>query len=240
MKRRDIINRLECLETITKNARKYNEGDVSEWVGLGLLTEAEYADFRQGWEAESYAAKWAKEAEEAIPWGDLQSREDLPKAYREIVERMAELKPLVDADKKVNDILRNAGSRAWGRSRPYWGTEVGQLADQVLDILKKTEDTYSQEYNALDAKREPKEREGSIVRRIRHAIHDETEAARKKARSVAWETALKHSWGNDGKTVGQVIERKKELDRLVDERQDAKRLQAAAQMERVLKAILKA
>jgi len=241
MKRTDIINRLECLDTITANARKYHEGDVSKWVGLGLLTEAEYKDFRQGWEAESYAYKIAKEAEEAIPWANLLDRDDLPKPYREIVERMAELKPLVDADKKVNDFLRNARPSHWNSNRPPWGGEVGRLADQVLELLKTAEgEDYRGEYADLDAKKEPKERDGSIVRRLRHAIHDEGETAKKKARSEAYDDALTHAWGDSGKTVGQVIERKKELDRLVDERQDAKRLQAAAQMGRVLNAILKA
>lgn len=41
MKRSEIINRLECLETITANNRKYHTGNVDEWVGLGLLTEPE-------------------------------------------------------------------------------------------------------------------------------------------------------------------------------------------------------
>jgi len=240
MDRKEIINRLECLEAITEEARKYQTGTVNEWVGLGLLTEAEYAEFRQGWDAESYAHKWGKEAEEAIPWPNILDNPDLPKAYREIVERMAELKPLVDADEKVNGILRNARTSSWNRSRPYWGEEVGRLAAQVIDLLNTAEDPedYRGEYRDLDAKKDPKERDGTVVRRLRGTMYDETERARKKARVEAYETALKHTWGDRGKTVGQVIARKKELDTLVEERQDAKRLQAAAQMERVLKSIL--
>lgn len=240
MKRNEIINRLECLETITEAARKYQTGDVGEWVGLGLLTEAEYAEFREGWSAESYASKIAKEAEDAIPWGNLLDRPELPKPYREIVERMAELKPLVDADKKVVDFLRNAQPSSWNRGRPYWGEEVGRLAVQVLEQLKTADgEDYLGEYRDLDAKKDPKERDGTVVRRLRHAIHDEGEAAKKKARAEAYEDALTHAWGDSGKTVGQVIARKKELDALVDKRQDAKRLQAAAQIERVLNACLK-
>ena len=232
MKRTTIINKLKGLADLSDLARSYYTGSVGEWVGLGLLTEAEYDEYLKGSAAEHQVYKAGRDAEDAIPFADLYADPRLPKPYRVIIERMAELKPLVDTDKAVNGILRNMNSRARGGARTIgeqWG--LGDLAARVLDKLNKAEDACRGEYHSLEGAKSPKDRPGTLVQRIRIENYDKVEAARRKARQDAQEAeAAKNP---------RTIQRKKGLERLVEKRRDEKVKPIRDAMKKVLEGALK-
>ena len=232
MKRSKIINKLKGLADLSDLARSYYTGTVGEWVGLGLLTESEYQEYRLGSASEIQVYKAGRAAEDAIPFPDLSTDPRLPKAYREIVKRMAELKPLVDADGSVSNILRNMNSRGQRGAQTIgeqWG--LGDLAARALDVINKAEDDCRGEYYSLERQTTPKERQGTIVNRIRIENYDKTEAARRKARAGAMEAAA--AWNP------RSIRRKKELERLVEKRRNEKVKPLREAMKKVLEDALK-
>jgi len=232
MKRSEVINNLKGLAALSDLARSYYTGNVGEWVGLGLLTESEYDEYCLGAAAEHQVYKAGRDAEDAIPFVDLEADPRLPKAYRAIVERMAELKPLVDADKAVNSILRNMGSLSPHGNRTIgeqWG--LADLAQRAQVAINKAEDDFRGDYYSLGKEKEPKERQGTIVNRIRIENYDKGEAARKKARAEAMEAAAARN--------PRSIRRKKELDRLVEKRRDEKIKPIREAMKKVLEDALK-
>lgn len=232
MKRSKIINNLKGLSGLSDLARSYYSGNVGEWVGLGLLTEAEYQEYVAGANAESQVYKAGREAEDAIPFPDLSTDPRLPKAYREIVGRMAELQPLVDADKTVFGILRNMNSRrSVGAQTIGEQWDLGDLAARALDAINKSEDDCRGEYHSLEGAKTPKERTGTIVQRIRIENFDKTQAARKTAR----EDAVK----NEAARNVFVLRRYAELKRLVEKRRADKVKPIRAAMKKVLEGALK-
>jgi len=232
MKRSKIINNLKGLTDLSDLARSYYTGNVGEWVGLGLLTEAEYLEYVAGATAEGQVYKAGRAAEDAIPFPDLSVDPRLPKAYREIVGRMAELQPLVDADKTVYGILwnmnarRSVGAQTIGEQ---WG--LGDLAGRAIEAINKAEYDCRGEYGSLQGAKTPKERQGTIVNRIRIENYDRTEAARRKAR----EEALKLE---RAKNV-VVLQRYAELKRLVEKRRNEKVKPIRDAMKKVLEGALK-
>jgi len=232
MKRSKIINKLKGLSDLSDLARSYYTGNVGEWVGLGLLTESEYEEYRLGAAAESLVYKAGRDAEDAIPYGDLYADPRLPKAYRDIIERMAELKPLVDADRTAGNILRNMNSRGRPGAQTIgeqWG--LGDLAARAIEAINKAEDDCRGEYGSLERQKTPKERQGTIVNRIRIENYDKGEAARKTARAEAMEAAAARN--------PRSIRRKKELDRLVERRRNEKVKPIREAMKKVLEDALK-
>jgi len=239
MKRRTIIGNLKGLVDNYDHVRTYMTGNTGEWVGLGLLTEAEYNAYLAGNAAEADVSKKARDAEDAVPRPNLLDDPRVPKEYRAIVERMAELKPLVDADKRTLDVLQGLRERgSFGRTS-YWSAfGLSDLADRAIRAIRGADDNYGEEYRELDAAKDPKERTGTIVRRVRHEIFDAYETARKKARADATEVALKESPFAGG-TNAELIERGNKVRRLVDQRQDEKRAVQAEAMKKVLEDALK-
>lgn len=209
MKRRTLINRLKGLVELSDLAHSYYTGDIDKWVGLGLLTLEEYAEYKKGWDAESYVYKAIHDAEDLVPRPDFETNPKFPKEYLALIARQAEIFPLVQDDRKVTEILR------WFTERGYMGHEslpdtlgLSILGRKALESVRAAEDDYQAEAWKLEEQLKPKTRPGTIVQRVKHEIAAAWEADKAKARNEAER--------NLSAKYGQVIARKKELERLVN------------------------
>lgn len=232
MKRKTIINNLKELPDLWDLARSYFTGEISQYVPLGLLTEDEYQEYLNGWEAEGQLFECIHDAEDAVPRPNFETSPRLPQAYLDLVARAQELKPLIEGDKRVRDILTNLTSPGYysGKSIGY-RLAIQPLVKAVQVVIRDAEDDYSSEYNRVNKAIEQKTRIGTIALRIRHEINRELEAARKEARSNA-EARVMAKYGG-------VIKRKRELERLFETRRTEKLQPIREAMKKVLEAALK-
>jgi len=231
MKRRTIIEKLKGLADLSDLARSYFTGDTSQWVGLGLLTEAESQEYMKGWAAEGKLSQAIEQAEDDVPRPNFETAAGYPQAYLDLVARAEVLKPLADADRRVRDILINLCSRGYTA-----GTSIGDrlgiqaLAKAAQGAIKDADDDFASEYCQVTEGIERKTREGTIARRVRLELADEWNAARKKARGEA-ETRFMLEYGG-------VIERKRELERLIERRRTEKLQPISEAMAKVIREAL--
>ena len=235
MKRSEIIQKLAGLNELYEKARSFQTGNVGEWVGLGLLSEEEYAEYLSASAADSMIYRKQKDASDAITITDILD-EEVPNEYRVIVERMAELRSLIDADKETRLTLRMLKeSQANG---------LKFLSTQVEGLLKTAPDDYTKEYFGLETKRIPKERVGTIVHGLRLKLYRDYTSRQRQAKNDVLEHEI--AWGAwsqgpyNHEPISTVLRRKKELERLVDYRSAAKRSAILADIKAILEETIRA
>ncbi len=219
MKQTTFAKKIQPVKDLLALARSYQTGNTGEWVALGLITAEEYADYMNGSAVESKMWKVGRDAEEAVQRPDC--FDQYPKEYQAILKRLAVLEPDVKLVKDTWEMLRGLTSMRGNRysDGSSFGSRLGisDAADLAFAFFKDLPGEDGAEYNELKATQERRsQRDGTVVRRINHANYDSWEAERRKAKVAAMEAfALEPA-------NAAAIARKKEVEDLVDRRQDEK------------------
>jgi len=217
---------LNAANKIAELVRQYNAvepSDSKEYVSAGLMTEVEYEQYKAYEAIKEQAYQAGKTAESQVSY----SSDGLPAEYAALDARLtavrAELVGWVMAINGIEQLVPGRGQRGL-----YEVYQLGQPAKRLWQALGSDPrfQALVQEKAELEAKMAPKEREGTIVHRVRRANFGKLAKAQAAARQTAHNAVLEAN--------SSVVEVGKSAEAYKDYRVDARKQELVKQMEEVL------
>ena len=232
MKRIELTKKLAGIVELKKQVEELRTGETNKFVALGFLSQEEFDEWQRVSQVSYQEYHVGHAAEEAIRYEIPMNQ--YPKEYQKLVRRMDELKPDVDLSKEVWEILSGMTPRKPNRYSN--GTCLGEQlnvadrAQQLFTFLMTTTTEEEQELDELKASQERKTREGTVVRRINQEAWSKTDALQKAAGAKAREEY------HQAHLVE--INRKEELDQLIETRREMKLLVVGKAINDLLQSVL--
>jgi len=217
MNRIELAKKMAAVKDLMGLVEMYRTGDTSRWVELGLFTATEYAEWRRVTDLHSKMYQAGRDAESAIQF--VAPRDQYPKDYLKIIDRIAELEADVLIAKDIRNIMRNLAPFKFNQytNGGSTGAELGvqNNAQRAFDALEASTTAEIEEYEDLKATEERRShREGTVVGRINQGVWNDTQHRQRIARDNAIEEFRKaHSVD---------LARGEELDNLRESRRDDK------------------
>jgi hypothetical protein len=233
MNRNTFAKKLSGIKDLVALARSYQMGDVGQYVSLGLMSADEAIEFQKGWELVGRIYKVGEAAKEAVKrpkW-----RDKYPKEYLRILDRLEVLEPEHKLTDEIGEIISNLTAKPVNR---YWNGDsfggqlgVAETAVKAVEYFRSLPDPNLEEYLELkDSKERRSQRDGTIVKRVNHENYDAWTHAQNKARDAAVEKFAAEN--------AAALDKKKQLDRLIETRRAAKLLEIGQAIAKVLSAAL--
>ena len=229
MNRNTFAKNISGIKDLVALARSYQTGDVGQYVPLGLMTAEEAVEFQKAWELVGRMYKVGEAAKEAVKRPEW--RDKYPKEYIRILDRLAVLEPEHKLTDEIGEIISNLTAKPVNRyaDGDSFGRQLGvaEIAGKAVEYFRSLSEPNLEEYLELkDSKERRSQRDGTIVKRVNHENYDAWVHAQNQARDAATEKfAVENAEG---------LNKKKQLDRLIETRRAAKFLEIGQAIAKVL------